>query len=50
MTDLDIQINAFTKLLIEKEKHVRPRGNKPSDSEYKKFVLSTAWLCEITIN
>ena len=46
MTDLDIQINGFAELLIEKEKYVRPRSNKRSDSEYKKFVLSTAWLCK----
>ena len=46
MIDLDIQINAFAELLIEKEKHVRPRGNKRSDIEYEKFVLSTAWLCK----
>ena len=30
MTDLEIQINAFAKLLIEKEKHVRPKFQSPT--------------------
>ena len=41
MNDINEQIDAFAMHLIEREAEVCPRGNKRSNSEHEKFVLST---------
>nr|BDD47224.1 hypothetical protein 9 [bacterium] len=46
MNDINEQIDAFAMHLIEREAEVCPRGNKRSNSEHNKFVLSTRWLCK----
>ena len=46
MNNINEQIDAFAMYLIEREAEICPRGNKRSNSEHEKFVLSTRWLCK----
>ena len=46
MSHLKSQTEVFAKHLIECEAEVRPRKNKRSAAEHKKFLLSTEWLCK----
>jgi len=45
MKSLNEQIHAFSLHLIDQEAEVRPRKNKRSADEHKKFLLSVGWLC-----